>query len=57
MPRDVVQRLNGLVARLLKSRELEKKLPYLEFDGEVLSPEQFAVWIRIELEKWRAVLK
>jgi tripartite-type tricarboxylate transporter receptor subunit TctC len=57
MPRDIVQRLNALVARLLKSRELEKKLPDLEFDGEVLSPEQFAAWIRAEVEKWRVVLK
>ncbi len=57
IPRDVVQRMNALIARLLKSRELEKKLPDLEFDGEVLSPEQFASWIRAEVEKWRAVLK
>jgi tripartite-type tricarboxylate transporter receptor subunit TctC len=57
MPRDVVLRLNAMVARLLKSRELEKKLPDLEFDGEVLSPEQFGAWIRAEVEKWRVVLK
>jgi len=57
MPRDVVQRLNALVARVLKSRELEKKLPDLEFDGEVLSPEQFGAWIRAEVDKWQRLLK
>ena len=57
MPRDVVQRLNALVARVLKSRELEKKLPDLEFDGEVLSPEQFGAWIRAEIDKWGKVIK
>ncbi|MEQ1775625.1 MAG: tripartite tricarboxylate transporter substrate binding protein [Burkholderiales bacterium] len=57
MPRDVVQRLNAMVARILKSRELEKKLPDLEFDGEVFTPEQFGAWIRGEVEKWRKLLK
>ena len=57
MPRDVVQRLNAMVARLLKSRELEKKLPDLEFDGEVFTPEQFGAWIRNKVEKWQKVLK
>ena len=57
MPRDVVQRLNAMVERLLKSRELEKKLPDLEFDGEMLTPEQFGAWIRAEVEKWRKLLK
>jgi tripartite-type tricarboxylate transporter receptor subunit TctC len=57
MPRDVVQRLNAMVARLLKSRELEKKLPDLEFDGEVFTPEQFGTWIRSEVEKWNRLLK
>jgi tripartite-type tricarboxylate transporter receptor subunit TctC len=57
MPRDVVQRLNALVARLLKTRELEKKLPDLESDGDVFTPEQFGAWIRAEVDKWRTVLK
>ena len=57
MPRDVVQRLNALVARLLKTRELEKKLPDLESDGDVFTPEQFGAWIRTEVGKWRTVLK
>ncbi len=57
MPRDVVQRLNALVVRLLKSRELEKKLPDLETDGEPLTPEQFGAWIKTEVEKWQKVLK
>ncbi len=56
-PRDVVQRLNTMVARVLKSRELEKKLPDLEFDGEVLTPEQFGAWIRAEVEKWHKLFK
>ncbi len=57
MPRDVVQRLNALVTRLLKSRELEKKLPDLETDGDPFTPEQFGAWIRAEVEKWQKVLK
>ncbi len=57
MPRDVVQRVNALIARLLKSRELEKKLPDLETDGEPLSPDQFAAWIRAEVAQRQKVLK
>ncbi len=57
MPRDVVQRLNALVTRLLKSRELEKKLPDLETEGDPFTPEQFGAWIRAEVEKWQKVLK
>ena len=57
MPRDVVQRLNALVTRLLKSRELEKKLPDLETEGDPFTPEQFGAWIRTEVEKWQKVLK
>ncbi len=57
MPRDAVQQLNTLVARLLRSRELEKKLPDLEFDGDAWTPEQFAAWIRSEVGKWRNLLK
>jgi tripartite-type tricarboxylate transporter receptor subunit TctC len=57
MPRDVVQRLNAMVARLLKSRELEKKLPDLESDGEPFTPEQFGAWIRSEVEKWHKLFK
>jgi tripartite-type tricarboxylate transporter receptor subunit TctC len=57
MPRDVVQRVNALIVRLLKSRELEKKLPDLETEGEPLSAEQFGAWIRAEVEKWQKVLK
>ena len=55
--RDVVQRVNALIVRLLKSRELEKKLPDLETVGEPLSAEQFGAWIRAEVEKWQKVLK
>ena len=56
MPRDVVQRLNAMVARLLKNRELEKKLPDLEFDGAMLTPDQFGAWIKAEVEQWQWVL-
>ncbi len=57
LPRDVVQRLNALIVRLLKSRELEKKLPDLETNGEPLTPAQFGAWIKAEVEKWQRVLR
>ena len=57
MPSDVVQRINVLIVRLLKSRELEKKLPDLETAGEPLTPAQFSAWIKTEVEKWQKVLK
>ena len=57
MPPDVVQRINALAARLLKSRVLEKSLPELESDGEVMSPQHFSAWVKAEIEKWRGLLK
>jgi tripartite-type tricarboxylate transporter receptor subunit TctC len=57
LPRDVGERINALVLRLLKSRELEKKLPDLEFDGNYLTPPELTAWVRAEVAKWRALLK
>ena len=57
MPADVVQRLNALVARLLKTRVLEKSLPELEADGEVMTPPQLSAWVKVEIEKWRGLLR
>ena len=56
-PRDYVQRVNAVVQRALKSRELQEKLSELGFEIAGGSPESFAQWIRGEIPKWARVVK
>lgn len=55
-PADVINRMNAAVMRVLKSRELEKKLPDLSYEAAGGSPQDFAVLIRNEVAKWRKLV-
>ncbi|MGZ8210717.1 MAG: tripartite tricarboxylate transporter substrate binding protein [Burkholderiales bacterium] len=56
-PRDLVVRLNALVTRVLKSRELEKRLPDLRAEAGSGTPEDFGRFIRTDVAKWQKVVK
>lgn len=56
-PRDYVMRLNALVTRVLRSRELEKRLPDLDSEAGGGMPEDFARFIRTEAAKWHKVIQ
>jgi tripartite-type tricarboxylate transporter receptor subunit TctC len=56
-PKDYIQRVNGAVQRVLKSRELQTKLDELGFVIAGGSSEEFAQWIRGEIPKWAKVVK
>ena len=55
-PRDVVQKMNGEVARILKSPDLLERLRAEGSDPVGNTPEQYAAFIREEIAKWRKVI-
>ncbi len=57
LPKDFVQRVNRVVARVMNTREQQDRLT--DFGAEVATntPEQFAAWIRAEMVKWARVVK
>ena len=56
MPREVVQKMNGEVARILKSPELLERLRAEGSDPVGNTPDQYAAFIREEIAKWRKVI-
>ncbi|MGZ8265543.1 MAG: hypothetical protein ACXWUI_15515 [Burkholderiales bacterium] len=54
---DLVLRLNALVTRVLKSRELEKRLPDLRAEAGSGTPEDFGRFIRTDVAKWQKVVQ
>jgi tripartite-type tricarboxylate transporter receptor subunit TctC len=57
LPKDIVQRVNAVVVRVMSTREQQDKL--LDFGAEVATntPEQFTAWIRTEMVKWAKAVK
>jgi tripartite-type tricarboxylate transporter receptor subunit TctC len=56
-PRDIVERLNTEVVRVLRIPEVRDQLTSQGADIVGNSPEQFAAWIRAEVRKWAEVVK
>ena len=52
-----VERSCGAINRALKSRELEKKLPDLNYEAAGGTPEEFGALIRAEISKWQRLVK
>lgn len=57
MPRDIVNKLYGEVARALKTPELREKLIQQGADPVGNTPEEFATYMRAETAKWAKVVK
>lgn len=56
-PREIIDRYNKEIVRILKSPEVQKKLLDMEFDIVASSPEEFSDWIKVEISRWGQVIK
>ncbi len=56
-PREIVARLNGEIGRILATPEMRDKLGNQGADVRTNSPEEFAVFIRAEKDRWAKVVK
>jgi tripartite-type tricarboxylate transporter receptor subunit TctC len=56
-PRNIVDRYNREVVKIVTSPEISARLREMEFEIVASSPEQFAGWIRSEIGRWGEVIK
>lgn len=56
-PREVVNRLNLEIVKILNKAEVKQRLFNLGVDAEGSSPEQFAAKLQSEMDKWGKVIK
>ena len=52
MPALIVRQLNETLATVLRSPELREKLSVEAIEPQVMSPEQFAAFIKTDIERW-----
>ncbi len=55
-PRNVIERYNRELVKILHSSDVQAQLHDMEFDVIASTPEQFAGWIRNEIPKWGKVI-
>ena len=55
-PRDVVNKLNEVIVRILRTAEMRQKLAEMGLDPAPGTPEEFGTLIREETEKWRKII-
>jgi tripartite-type tricarboxylate transporter receptor subunit TctC len=56
LPRDIVMKLNGDLTRIVTSPAMKQKFSTLGIEAVTGTPEEFGVYIRSEMAKWRAVV-
>lgn len=56
-PRNIIDRYNSELVKILHSPEVHEKLKDMEFEVVATSPEQFGTWIRSEIPRWGKVIK
>ena len=56
-PRDVVQRINADIAKVLKMPDVRERLLGMAAEPVGSTPEQFSVFLKSETEKWAKVIK
>lgn len=56
-PRNIIDRYNREMVKILKSPDVQAKLHEMEFEVIASTPEQFAGWIGSEIPKWGRVIK
>jgi tripartite-type tricarboxylate transporter receptor subunit TctC len=57
MPVAIVKQLNDTLATVLKSPELREKLSVEAIEPMVMSPEQFAAFIKTDIDRWTKIAK
>jgi tripartite-type tricarboxylate transporter receptor subunit TctC len=56
-PRNIVDRYNRELVKILKMPDVQQKLHDMEFEVIASTPEQFSGWIRSEIPRWGEVIK
>jgi tripartite-type tricarboxylate transporter receptor subunit TctC len=56
-PRNIIDRYNREMVKILKSPDVQAKLHEMEFEVVAGTPDQFGGWIRSEIPKWGQVIK
>jgi tripartite-type tricarboxylate transporter receptor subunit TctC len=56
-PKNIIDRYNREIVKIVTSPEIRDKLQAMEFDVVATSPEQFGAWIRSEIPRWGKVIK
>ncbi|HKC44474.1 MAG TPA: tripartite tricarboxylate transporter substrate binding protein [Burkholderiales bacterium] len=56
-PPEVVRRWNAEVQRIMRSREIQARLPAEGARFVVMTPDQFSAFVRAEIEKWAPVVR
>jgi tripartite-type tricarboxylate transporter receptor subunit TctC len=56
-PKNVVERLNREVMRIVQLRDVRERLASEAFDIPIDTPEQFAAYIKADIAKWAKVVK
>ena len=57
LPKPIAERLSREVSRTFESPEARKRLDDQAFEPEASRPEEFAAFVRTQLEAWRRVAK
>jgi tripartite-type tricarboxylate transporter receptor subunit TctC len=56
-PPEVVAKLNGALRTVIDSPEVQAKFKNVGFDGFSSSPDEFATFIKVQLDKWGTMVK
>nr|MDP2191045.1 tripartite tricarboxylate transporter substrate binding protein [Rhodoferax sp.] len=56
-PRNIIDRYNREIVKILNTPEVRDKLRDLEFEVVAGTPEQFSAWIRSEIPRWGQVIR
>ena len=56
-PREVIDKLHGEIAAILKTKEVRERLERDGIEAVGSTPEQFGAYIRAEIEKWGKVVR
>ena len=57
VPKDLVTKINGDITAILDTSDMKQRLDKLGADAAPQSPEDFAKFVRAEVEKWAKVVK
>jgi tripartite-type tricarboxylate transporter receptor subunit TctC len=56
-PKEIVDLLNREIAKVMALPDVQAKCAQLGFDVVADTPEEFTVYIKLEVEKWSKVIK
>ena len=56
-PRDVIDRLNRELVRIIASPDVKEKLNFIGYTGETDTPDEFAAMMKAEIAQWAKVIR